>query len=216
MIRLFPLAEKFKELSFGQDHPDVLYVGTKVFVRLREEIDNYLKSQYITPVDIQGVLFLGAEVRLVERLPENVVHLVNSHFPHDPRYNAYMMLEEGEVDMENDAKWEPLIREDGTVIGHVASVPKAKLPETQEDLDSDAIFAEILQRRREQDAQWGGPRHDDRHTREEWCGYLQKFLDRAEIRSDRADAASYEDKLLDIAALAVAAIQSSRRKRREG
>ena len=90
------------------------------------------------------------------------------------------------------------------------------------------VLAEVRVRREEQDAKWGGPKHDDMHLPFEWLGYFRKFIFKAsnfvytqiEAMSPRLQAMalspdweSYEDALLDIAALAVAAIQSSRRKR---
>ena len=73
------------------------------------------------------------------------------------------------------------------------------------------LFYELWQRRCKQDAKHGGPSHDDTHTPEEWCGFVEEFNARA--LSARTDAEQFEDYMFDVAALAVAAIQSSRRKR---
>jgi hypothetical protein len=84
------------------------------------------------------------------------------------------------------------------------------------------VLAEVRVRREEQDDQHGGPAHDDTHTPGEWVGFIRrqtalamgefiKAVDRGRGTPDRLDF--YESKLLDVAALAVAAIQSSRRKR---
>jgi hypothetical protein len=79
-----------------------------------------------------------------------------------------------------------------------------------------------------QDKQWGGPEHDDTHGYTDWCEYVQKFINRAKlnameplghpggpgwISSMRYPQTNFEHNLVCIAALAVAAIQSSRRKR---
>ena len=73
------------------------------------------------------------------------------------------------------------------------------------------VVAEVMERREKQDARHGGPEHDDTHTPSDWRVFIglynrvsAEYESEPEIR---------EDKLLDVAALAVAAIQSSRRKR---
>jgi len=83
--------------------------------------------------------------------------------------------------------------------------------------DLDRVWADIRQCRANQDEQWGGPEHDDTHAAQEWLGYIQKQLDEADIALDPPPGGSnldiYESRLIDVAALAVAAIQSNRRKR---
>ena len=68
------------------------------------------------------------------------------------------------------------------------------------------VLTEIMERRKTQDSQHGGPSHDDTHRLTDWVGYMQNEL--SWVQPDNC-----EDRLLEIAALAVAAIQSSRRKR---
>lgn len=80
------------------------------------------------------------------------------------------------------------------------------------------LGAELLDRRNAQDRQWGGPAHDDCHDRHDWLGYVIKQLNEAENALDHpqehtSNLEIYEDRMLDVGALAVAAIQSSRRKR---
>ena len=79
----------------------------------------------------------------------------------------------------------------------------------------DTIWAEVFRRREAQDAQWGGPAHDDTHARSEWCGFIRKFLYRAENAGPNAEPGwgFFESSMTHVAALAIAAIQSSRRKR---
>ena len=80
----------------------------------------------------------------------------------------------------------------------------------------DRIVMELKERRDKQDAEHGGPEHDDTHTPGQWVSYIRQFAGRAEYQSQFPDDLSrdrYEDNLFDVAALAVAAIQSSRRKR---
>jgi hypothetical protein len=106
-----------------------------------------------------------------------------------------------------------------------ALVSDGKLLEPIDDPASvGRVLAEVRVRREEQDDQHGGPAHDDTHTPGEWVGFIRrqtalamgefiKAVDRGRGTPDRLDF--YESKLLDVAALAVAAIQSSRRKRRD-
>ena len=103
-----------------------------------------------------------------------------------------------------------------------ALVSDGKSLEPVDDLASvGRVLAEVRVRREEQDDQHGGPAHDDTHTPGEWVGFIRrqtalamgefiKAVDRGRGTPDRLDF--YESKLLDVAALAVAAIQSSRRK----
>lgn len=68
------------------------------------------------------------------------------------------------------------------------------------------IFDALLTRREEQDRKWGGPDHDDRHSEIDWMQLI-------EIYSQGGDEGPiFEDRMLDVAALAFAAIQSSARK----
>ena len=100
--------------------------------------------------------------------------------------------------------------------------PDGKLLEPVDDLASiGRVLAEIRIWRAAQDAQWGGPAHDDTHGRRLWVPIIQKFLGRADVcaidarYTGDADArVHFEKHLLHVAALAVAAIQSSRRRRR--
>lgn len=86
------------------------------------------------------------------------------------------------------------------------------------DPDSiDRLVMELKQRRIDQDAKWGGPNHDDTHTPSEWIEGIRQFTAVAlsDIQASRSAEMTpwdrYEDHLMDVAALAIAAIQSSRR-----
>ena len=85
-------------------------------------------------------------------------------------------------------------------------------------LPLDTIFAEILRCRAAQDAKWGGPEHDDTHTRADWCQFIQKFRNRAELVGEGCANSTdrilgFEQNMIHIASLAIAALESSRRKR---
>lgn len=78
-----------------------------------------------------------------------------------------------------------------------------------------AIIAEIHAERDKQDAQWGGPEHDDGHTSDEWFGFIEKQTSayRAEASPYVAMDASARGRLVKVAALAIAAIEAIDRNR---
>ncbi|MGP0071225.1 MAG: hypothetical protein ACLPWF_04745 [Bryobacteraceae bacterium] len=74
--------------------------------------------------------------------------------------------------------------------------------------DRDLIFGEISRERQAQDAEWGGAAHDDEHGPMDWCS----FVDRQRLLAQNANSLrEFEIRMVKVAALAVAAIESSRR-----
>lgn len=73
------------------------------------------------------------------------------------------------------------------------------------------ILEEIKLERQRQDEQWGGPGHDDDHALSEWCDFIFKQNRLAEVQS--LNPLRFEERMVKVAALAVAAIESSRRQR---
>ena len=73
---------------------------------------------------------------------------------------------------------------------------------------TDAIVA-IIHERNMQDEKWGGAQHDAAHTPEEWCRLLDRYVTRIS-RSERGSVA-YETALIQLAAVAVAALEVSDR-----
>ena len=73
------------------------------------------------------------------------------------------------------------------------------------------VFAAIKAERAVQDAKWGGPEHDDTHGIADWSSYIKKHVGRLDVveRPENQEAA-----LVRVAALAVAAIESLRRRQR--
>jgi hypothetical protein len=67
----------------------------------------------------------------------------------------------------------------------------------------DGIFEEIRQERERQDAKWGGPAHDDEHGPSAWKDILLDQMFNTE--------ATHRDRLIRIAAVAIAAIESDDR-----
>lgn len=78
------------------------------------------------------------------------------------------------------------------------------------------ILVKINAERLKQDAQWGGSIHDDSHGAFEWCEFVRKQIHLAgscQFGSVEPDAIAFEGRMVKVAALAVAAIESSRRQR---
>ncbi len=91
----------------------------------------------------------------------------------------------------------------------------------------DVLASELIEERKRQDVQWGGSTHDDEHEEHDWPDFIDKFTHRAKtagwfINHDGGEVqfsggeprAVFETNMLKVAALAIAAIQSSRRKQR--
>ncbi len=70
------------------------------------------------------------------------------------------------------------------------------------------IFAEVAIERAFQDAKSGGPEHDDRHTVSDWAAIIDARVALVERASNFDKSAGARRRLLQVAALAVAAIQS--------
>lgn len=65
------------------------------------------------------------------------------------------------------------------------------------------VLIEVAQERQHQDEKWGGPEHDDGHSIEEWKNFINREL-RAYTFGDK----NHRDRMVRVAALAVAAIES--------
>lgn len=68
-----------------------------------------------------------------------------------------------------------------------------------------SVYDEIREERARQDEKWGGPEHDDEHSRDDWTCFIDDKTTDAENTENDAD---YRRRLIQIAALAVAAIES--------
>lgn len=65
------------------------------------------------------------------------------------------------------------------------------------------VIEEIKAERARQDAQWGGPAHDDEHDIQDFLGFIE-----GQIQRYRSDTSSIRDRLVKIAALAVAGCEA--------
>lgn len=66
---------------------------------------------------------------------------------------------------------------------------------------------EVADERARQDAQWGGPAHDDGHGPSDWRGLLGEHVGRLVVVHGQASA-DYRERLVKIAAIAVAAVEA--------
>lgn len=76
------------------------------------------------------------------------------------------------------------------------------------------VFSDIRYERERQDAQWGGPEHDDEHDPKDWLHFIDKqtIAGVFDVELGEQEPGSYRMRLVKIAALAVAAIESHDRK----
>jgi hypothetical protein len=75
---------------------------------------------------------------------------------------------------------------------------------------SDAIIARIKEERRLQDRKWGGPTYDDKHSLGDWAHFIDQRTETLYRAPERKVA---EQELIEVAALAIAALESLRRNR---
>ncbi len=69
-------------------------------------------------------------------------------------------------------------------------------------------LSDVLMERRRQDGKWGGPDHDDEHVETDWIAFIKQRLDFG--RSDKRK--TYRQRMVEIGALAIAALESHDRK----
>lgn len=116
--------------------------------------------------------------------------------------------------------------EDAVLTAEASEAQLARMAGEYERRYMAILGPELTKRREEQDASHGGPKHDDTHTPEDWCRFIQDYAYRARIAAIQGsevsdslvpiqanpDHAEYENRMFDVAALAISAILSSRRK----
>jgi hypothetical protein len=73
------------------------------------------------------------------------------------------------------------------------------------------VIDEIDAERARQDVQWGGPAHDDQHHPDEWIDYINKQARAGWLAAVTPHPVEYRERLVKIAALAVAALESMTR-----
>ena len=78
---------------------------------------------------------------------------------------------------------------------------------TREDLRHD-LYDAISNRCFRNDALWGGPAHDDTHSRRDWIAFIVRQLGHAEEHCDELGIYEYQDQMISICSLAIHAIES--------
>ena len=70
------------------------------------------------------------------------------------------------------------------------------------------ILQEIEAERTRQDIKWGGPEHDDVHSTEEFIQWIEEYAGWARMMSSMNNMNKARRKLIKVAALSVAAVES--------
>lgn len=81
---------------------------------------------------------------------------------------------------------------------------------TDESSQIERVISEVVAERAWQDEKWGGPAHDDTHSVQDFVAFIHEHAEKA-IRPGTASDITCS-RLVEVAALAVAAVESIRRK----
>lgn len=83
-------------------------------------------------------------------------------------------------------------------------------PDQQESeiVDLERVLTEVACERHRQDEKWGGAGHDDGHTIDEWWDILDRLKLELDVAADAGARPQIRHHLKEIAAVAVAAVQS--------
>jgi hypothetical protein len=68
-----------------------------------------------------------------------------------------------------------------------------------------SIYKEIKKERARQDAMWGGPSHDDKHTDRDWTSFIVKYVGAA--INWPFSVAEFRRNMIIVGALSVAAVE---------
>lgn len=71
------------------------------------------------------------------------------------------------------------------------------------------VLHEVAAERKYQDKKWGGPAHDDTESEANWLKYIDEY---AQGNVERTKDRPFRERMLKVAALAVAAVESYDRK----
>lgn len=80
------------------------------------------------------------------------------------------------------------------------------------DAERDLLFGQISRERVRQDEEWGGAEHDDEHEPLDWVRFIRKQCGIIANPPETGIVGGYESRMVKIAALAIAAIESYRRR----
>lgn len=74
------------------------------------------------------------------------------------------------------------------------------------------VLDDVARERLAQDAQWGGPAHDDQHSVDDWSSFIDYQLSFIWYPAKEPTPAEIRARLVKVAALAIAAVESLDRK----
>lgn len=74
------------------------------------------------------------------------------------------------------------------------------------------FYQAVYIERAKQDAKWGGPQHDDEHSVDDWAKFIQERANDIRILSEYQERYRIKQKLIEISALAIAALESMDRR----
>lgn len=74
------------------------------------------------------------------------------------------------------------------------------------------VLLEVAVERAHQDKKWGGPEHDDQYTALEFLQLVERYAILARVMSSRGSPGKARHRLIRVAALAIAAVESIDRK----
>lgn len=99
------------------------------------------------------------------------------------------------------------INEELSRIGFVAA-PRLSYPE----FAGSTVLASVSMERQRQDEKWGGAEHDDHHTTAEFVQLIEDYAGWARVMAGMNSPEKARNRLIQVAALAVAAVESLDRK----
>ena len=87
---------------------------------------------------------------------------------------------------------------------------RRKMTELRETLSK--LLSEVARERIVQNSMWGGAVNDYYHSRKDWCNFIEAYTKWAWMQIQMQHPNKYRERMVQVAALAVAAIESHDRK----
>jgi hypothetical protein len=77
----------------------------------------------------------------------------------------------------------------------------------EKSLSQGRIVVDIIMERKRQDEKWGGAAHDKQHTVSDWVRFIHEHASKANEAASLGDIQRAQARLVEVAALAVAALE---------
>lgn len=74
------------------------------------------------------------------------------------------------------------------------------------------VITDVVDERAHQNEKWGGPEHDDQHAVLDWASLIVEYVGKLAQSGDTSGLMSQRKVLVQIAALAIAAVESGDRR----